>query len=69
EEILDFALALVEITLLTLAIGFYPVDMLSQRGKVDLSFLRTLFLYALIGCQTALKRNPLSASKRDPLQR
>lgn len=48
-EMADFALALVEITVLTLAVAFHPVSLAMRRSKADFELPRTLFLYAVMG--------------------
>ncbi|MCR9150618.1 MAG: hypothetical protein NXH83_10615 [Rhodobacteraceae bacterium] len=48
-EMLDFALALAEIAVLTLAISLHPVNLANRRTRADYERPRTLFLYGLIG--------------------
>ena len=49
KEMADFALALVEITVLTLAVAFHPVSVSMRRSRADFELPRTLFLYAVMG--------------------
>ena len=48
-EMMDFAIALVEITVLTIVITYHPVIVSARRDKSDFELARTDFLYALIG--------------------
>lgn len=49
EEIADFAVGLIEISVLTLLVGYHPVRLHTRRSKSDYDQPRVLFLYALIG--------------------
>ncbi|WP_084353622.1 hypothetical protein [Primorskyibacter flagellatus] len=49
DELLEFALALVETTVLAAGIAFHPVNLATRRTRADFDAPRDLFVYALIG--------------------
>jgi hypothetical protein len=48
-ELLDFAIALIETTVMIAAIAYHPVNLATRRTRSDFDAPRDLFVYALIG--------------------